>query len=76
VLLKTEIDTTNDSHFTAILLNVNPVFVDYSMDDYQLQATSPAINAGDSSFLDMDTQNDIKSINRGTSPDLGAYENQ
>jgi hypothetical protein len=75
VLLKTQLNVSN-SHFSSLLLNVNPAFADYGEDNYQLSAGSPAINAGSSSFLNTDTQTDILGQPRNGTPDLGAYEVQ
>ncbi|MDQ3051108.1 MAG: hypothetical protein M3Q95_09510 [Bacteroidota bacterium] len=78
VLLKTELDVTTPN-FSNILLNLNPVFVDFQDNDYQLQATSPARDAGDPGVVSDDPTDltlDIKGIDRTASPDLGAYEFQ
>jgi hypothetical protein len=70
-------------------LNVNPQFVDATTDDLRLQSTSPAINAGNNTFLPADTPDldgdsniteaiplDIARNPRvnGTNVDLGAFE--
>jgi hypothetical protein len=73
MILKTELDVSGPN-FSGILLNQNPLFIDFSEDDYQLAPGSPAIDAGDIQWLDADTQEDIKGFNRSASPDLGAYE--
>jgi Right handed beta helix region len=73
VLLKSEIDT-NTVNFSNILLNVDPFFVDYSADDYQLLQTSPARDYGDPLWATGDVAVDIKGKDRTVSPDLGAYE--
>jgi hypothetical protein len=73
MLLKTELDVSGPN-FSGILLNQNPLFIDFAEDDYQLSPGSPAIDAGDIQWLDPETQEDIKGFNRSGSPDLGAYE--
>ncbi len=73
VLLKTESDVTS-SHFSNIILNQDPLFKNYSEDDYQLLPASPAKDAGDTQWLDPEIFLDMKGVDRQTSPDLGAYE--
>ncbi len=75
LIIKTELDVSGPQ-FSNILKNVNPLFVSFQDDDYQLTPVSPAIDEGDSQWLNNDTQNDIKGFSRGSSPDLGAYEFQ
>ena len=75
VLLKTELNTSGPN-FSNMIINQNPLFVDYSGDDYQLSPASPAIDAGDPFLVDGDTQTDINGNNRTASPDLGVYEHQ
>jgi hypothetical protein len=73
VLLKTESDVSSPN-FSNIILNQDPLFMDYTEDDYELQPDSPAKDAGDIQWLDSDTFNDINGTNRQATPDLGAYE--
>jgi hypothetical protein len=77
VLLKSEIDT-NTANFNNILLNMDPLFVNPSEDDYQLQATSPAKDYGDVNWVTgiLILESDIKGKSRiaDLAPDLGAYE--
>ncbi|MFN5325000.1 MAG: choice-of-anchor Q domain-containing protein [Bacteroidota bacterium] len=75
VLLKTELQLSAPS-FISIIQNQNPQFESYVDDDYRLRSTSPALNAGDATLLDPDTQLDITGFSRLASPDLGAYERQ
>ncbi len=78
VLLKRDTLNVTTPNFSNILVNVNPVFVDFQENDYQLQATSPARDEGDAGVVatDPDLTLDIKGNDRTFSPDLGAYEFQ
>ena len=53
-------------------LNQDPVFLDASSEDYRLQATSPAIDAG--TPVGLLTDFDGVSIPQGSAPDIGAHE--
>ncbi|MDO6597745.1 choice-of-anchor Q domain-containing protein [Oceanihabitans sp. 2_MG-2023] len=55
-------------------LSSDPLFTDSNIDNYTLLVTSPALNAGDSQFINVQT--DLEGNNRisGTSVDIGAYE--
>ncbi len=66
-LLRTEI--SSDSLVDCIK-NQDPLFRDYSDNDYKLQSTSPAIGAG----IPMGVPKDIEDVDRGATPDLGAYQ--
>ena len=57
-------------------INSDPLFVDAANDDFQIQLTSPAFNAGDNSYLPAGITEDINGENRifATIIDLGAYE--
>ena len=57
-------------------IHVNPLFVDPSTGDYHLQPGSPAVNAGDDSFVDP-SWTDLDGNARQVGPvDMGAYELQ
>ena len=76
VLLRSEIDTSTPN-FNNILLNTDPLFVNPSEDDYQLQSASPAKDYGDPDWLltNILLMTDIKGKDRTANPpDLGAYE--
>jgi hypothetical protein len=75
VLVRTE-SSLSAPHFVNMIINQDPVFMDYQEDDYQLNSGSPAIDAGDASLLIPDVNTDIREINRQASPDLGAYEKE
>ncbi|MGB5980530.1 MAG: choice-of-anchor Q domain-containing protein [Nonlabens sp.] len=66
-----------DNGSTRVKQNVstsNPLFTDASNKDYTLLSTSPAIDAGDNSFVN--TTSDLVGNNRiaNTNVDMGAYE--
>ena len=69
-LLKTHLKTTNATRFASCKVNQDPVFVDIAKLDYRIDSISPAIDYG----LPMGIPLDIRGIDRGTAPDLGAYE--
>lgn len=76
VLIKSELDLTG-IQYTNMIINQDPLFVNYQEDDYQLQQLSPAVNAGDPALLvDPVLQNDLLGNPRTGNPDLGAYEFQ
>jgi hypothetical protein len=76
VLIKSELDLTG-IQYTNMIINQDPLFVNYQEDDYQLQQISPAVNAGDPALLvDPVLQNDLLGNPRTGNPDLGAYEFQ
>ncbi|WP_299436398.1 T9SS type A sorting domain-containing protein [uncultured Aquimarina sp.] len=57
-------------------INSNPLFVNASQNDYNLQATSPAIDNGDNSWIPSGITADLLGNQRifNTTVDLGAYE--
>jgi len=57
------------------ILDTNPLFVDTSNQDYRLQNTSPAIDAGNSAYINSlrDLDNNLR-LN-GSNIDLGPFEN-
>ena len=70
IKLDPTIDTGNEHYFINTIINQSPKFVDAYGNDFHLNETSPAIDAG------IGTSNlDIEGNPRNT-PDLGAYEFQ
>lgn len=75
-LIKTALNTANSVHYNTVSQNADPQFVNVSLNNYQLKATSPAIDAGDTQIF---IGTDLNGANRPNSsttslPDLGAYE--
>jgi hypothetical protein len=74
-IVKTTMNMTNDGlHYIAVQANDVSAFKDVENDDYQLEASSAAIDKGYTSTIVSDLKNNTRP-NPGTSiPDLGAYE--
>ena len=69
--------TSDPNYFTSVTRNINPIFIDASKNNYQLDSSSPCIDAGDNSFdalIPFDLKGDMRIV--GTNVDLGAYERQ
>jgi hypothetical protein len=76
---------TNDQYggFSATTGNINPsdldpIFMNTSSDNYQIAATSPARDAGNTISgltLDMNEVTRANSTTTGSNPDIGCYEN-
>ena len=61
---------TEDEHFVNCLFNEDPLFKDYTVNDFHLDTLSPAINKG----IPMGNPFDMDGIERGETPDIGVYE--
>ena len=78
-IIKTEY-TSEANNFNNCILNQDPLFVDYNINDYQLDSIiSPAVNSGSMEVITGSIQNiqyDILGVDRTTDgePDMGAYE--
>lgn len=70
-LLRTEAEIPA-THLTECIINEDPLFVDYTLGNYQLDSLSPARNKG----IPMGVNLDILGNTRPDTPDLGAYETQ
>jgi hypothetical protein len=69
-ILKTMLKTTNPARYIECMVNKDPRFVDIQKLNYRIDSISPAINMG----APMGIPFDIRGIDRGSTPDLGAYE--
>ncbi len=72
-LLKTEDDLSNTDRYINCIKNEDPLFVDYALNNYQLDSISPAIDFGSIEIANT-VPFDIKGVSRTESPDLGAYK--
>jgi len=77
-ILKTEMDIS-DQQYINCLKNEDPLFVDYTVNNYRLDTLSPAIDIGsleviNSSEFELDFDLDGNSRISDNGPDLGAYE--
>ncbi|MCF8298379.1 MAG: hypothetical protein K9J13_12605 [Saprospiraceae bacterium] len=70
-LLKTSLNTTDANFYKNIIKNSDPLFEDYTENDFHLKQGSPAINAGTNTI---NIPVDLAGENRDSQPDLGAYE--
>jgi hypothetical protein len=70
VLLKTKTAITDPSHYISCFKNEDPKFVDVMTNNYRIDSISPAIQKG----IPMGVQFDINGVDRGPTPDLGAYQ--
>jgi hypothetical protein len=80
-LMKFNKSTAGADHFQSIILNSDPKFADTGNNVYELDPTSPAVNAGDFGITNLNAilGLDLKGNPRpkpATAPDLGAYEVQ
>jgi hypothetical protein len=69
-LLNTKMNTGNTQRFISCIINKDPVFVNTMAFNYSIDSISPAIDKGGPVGI----QFDIKGIDRGSNPDIGAYE--
>ncbi|HPA11715.1 MAG TPA: choice-of-anchor Q domain-containing protein [Bacteroidales bacterium] len=72
-LLKTEKDINESEIFINSLKNQDPLFVDYTVNDLQLDSISPARDIGKIEIANT-VPTDLKGVDRLESPDIGAYE--
>jgi len=73
VNLRTTLNTNNEDYFNAIQKNEDPLFIDYSVNDYRLDSLSPARKIGDQQIAS-EVPFDIVGTQRTDEPDLGAYQ--
>jgi hypothetical protein len=69
-LFKTTKSLTNPVHYIECFKNQDPKFVDVMNYNYAIDSISPAIKKG----IPMQVPYDINGVERGQSPDLGAYQ--
>ncbi|MEA3479375.1 MAG: hypothetical protein U9R60_14395 [Bacteroidota bacterium] len=77
-LLKTNWDISNQSTYPGSINNEDPLFIDYTKNDYHLDSLSPAVDAGNIDVINsspyIDIQKDLDGNSRTVNPDMGAYE--
>jgi hypothetical protein len=69
-LLRTKLNTSNPVRYIDCMINKDPLFKDVQHFDYMPDSLSPAIGKG----IPMGVPYDIKGVERGAAPDLGAYQ--
>lgn len=69
-LLRTQNNTSDPLHYIECLINEDPRFVDIEHNNFEIDSISPAIDKG----IPMGVPFDINGIDRGSTPDLGAFE--
>ncbi|NQV01501.1 MAG: right-handed parallel beta-helix repeat-containing protein [Bacteroidia bacterium] len=69
-LIRTQADISNPQRYVSCFANEDPLFVDPQLFDFRIDSLSPAIGKG----VQMGVPLDIKGVDRGTTPDLGAYQ--
>ncbi|NOY51492.1 MAG: hypothetical protein GXO88_13140 [Chlorobi bacterium] len=72
-LLKTRMNTSDNTIYNAIIRNEDPLFVNASEHDFHLDTLSPAIGMGDPNIAN-GLQFDLDGISRLPLPDLGVYQ--
>ena len=69
-LLRTQLQITDPQRFISCFANEDPLFADPAQFDLRIDSLSPAIGKG----IQMGVPFDIEGVDRGTTPDLGAYQ--
>ncbi len=69
-LLRTETPLTDLQRYIGCFANEDPLFVDPLLYNFRIDSLSPVIDKG----IPMGVPFDIEGIDRGTTPDLGAYQ--
>ncbi len=72
-ILKTRRDISDEETYYKVWLNKDPLFKDFTKNDYRLDTLSPAIDSADVEIAS-ELPEDIRGISRLPKPDLGAYE--
>lgn len=68
--IRTTLSTTDETHFSSVTVNTDPMFVDAAKYNLRPDTLSPLIDAG----IDMGVPTDLEDILRSSVPDIGAYE--
>ncbi|MFH1296523.1 MAG: right-handed parallel beta-helix repeat-containing protein [Bacteroidota bacterium] len=69
-LLRTQSPITDPQRYISCFTNEDPRFVDPHLFDFRIDSLSPVIGKG----VPMGVPFDIEGVERGTTPDLGAYQ--
>jgi len=69
-LLKTTLNTADPARYQQCLINQDPRFINGPAMDYRIDSLSPAIQKG----IPLGVLFDIQGVERGATPDLGAYQ--
>lgn len=69
-LLRSQVNMSDPLHFIGCFANEDPLFIDPQAFDLRIDSLSPVIGRG----IDMGVPFDIDGVDRGLTPDLGAYE--
>ena len=69
-LLRTETPLTDPQRYIGCFANEDPLFVDPLLYNFRIDSLSPVIDKG----IQMGVPFDIEGVERGTTPDLGAYQ--
>ena len=69
-LMRTQLPLTDPLRYISCFANEDPLFVDPPLVDFRIDSLSPAIGKG----VQMGVPFDIEGVDRGTTPDLGAYQ--
>jgi hypothetical protein len=64
---------TDTTHYSNIILNEDPKFLNPSLNKFNIDNSSPAFEQGSPSYI---VPNDILGRTRTSPPDLGAYQNE
>ncbi len=65
-----KVTDTQNENFLNCVFNDDPLFIDYSVNDYHLDSLSPIRNLG----IPMGNPFDLDGIERSDTPDIGAYQ--
>lgn len=69
-LLRTQLPVNNPPRYINCFVNEDPLFIDPALFDFMIDSLSPVIGRG----VQMGVLFDIAGVDRGSTPDLGAYQ--